>query len=552
MVEHGGAGQRRGGAFGALQRGLGGVGPQRQHHPHIRRTDLGAEFLIQRAHRLRHGAECRQVAFHARPAGRDHRRHRRAEQHQHQPAPGRQAQQRMRQALRQRAHGQPLRRQQRRQQEARGERRRHQPAGGEQPQLRQPRKARGQHRRQPRHRRRASQAQRRPDPPRRVAQGLPRRAVGHQQDRVVIHHPQHGHAEAECGAMHMPEHRPHHREARQRAGGQRHRHHRQHHRAAVAPEQEAADQQEGQGRDQLHVGAHRRRRLRREDAGARQQQPRAGRRRGLREGGADRRDGRLLRLRVEPRRACLRQQQRAGAIGHPDTVLGGDAPLAGPAAQHRQEGTGRVGEGEAADQRRGGGLQPVQHAFQRRAQGRFAEGRRRRGGRQRVAMGEQQRRLRLVHQRAAIRHQGEAAIGGQQLRHVARDPREVLRGGALDPRDQQPGGGAGAQFAQQEGGFLGGRGGQEVGDVAAQFDMPQQQREGGRQQRERHGQAQEAHHGAGLAISRVRPSLPWVSTTARKPPMPSSVMRCTAPRSRSERGTSTMRQRAGSPLNVTS
>ena len=41
----------------------------RQHDPHIRRADLAAQFAIQRANRLRHRGEFRDVARQSRPAG---------------------------------------------------------------------------------------------------------------------------------------------------------------------------------------------------------------------------------------------------------------------------------------------------------------------------------------------------------------------------------------------------------------------------------------------------------------------------------------------------
>ena len=67
-----------------------------------------------------------------------------------------------------------------------------------------------------------------------------------------------------------------------------------------------------------------------------------------------------------------------------------------------------------------------------------------------VAIAEQQPLFGLAESDGAVAYEGEAVGGAEGGGGVARDPREVLRRGALDAGQEQAGGGAGAELADEE------------------------------------------------------------------------------------------------------
>ena len=279
------------------------------------------------------------------------------------------------------------------------------------------------------------------------------------------------------------------------------------------------------------------------DSGAAQQQPcRSGP--GGVEGGADGGHRLPLRLRIQSSGVAGAGDEQGARWafsrgGEPGAVARLQMGIGQPALGQAEKGAGRVGEAEAGQQRRGGGAQPVEQGLQPRPQGIRGEGRRPGLGREQVAVAEQQRLLGLPKPGRAIADEIETAGGAQPRRGFPREPRQLGLVGALDAGEQQGGGCAAAQFAEQEGAGRGAAGRQEFRQVGPHPEgRPQRAAERGEQQQ----CSEQPPHGAGAICMRVTPPPPSVSIASTCAPRPLTVMRCTAARMRSESGVSTIRQ----------
>ena len=136
---------------------------------------------------------------------------------------------------------------------------------------------------------------------------------------------------------------------------------------AGAPEQERGEQRAGQQRHHADVGADRRRRFGREDAGAGEQEPGF-----ARFGQIECPRGRRRRPRAGLRRRGRRRGcGRGGARGAGRPPAANQAPLprldaafGEPGLGQAEEGAGGVGEAEAGQQRRGGAAEAVEQGFE--------------------------------------------------------------------------------------------------------------------------------------------------------------------------------------------
>ena len=206
---------------------------------------------------------------------------------------------------------------------------------------------------------------------------------------------------------------------------------------AGAPEQEGGEQRAGQQRHHADVGADRRRRFGREDAGAGEQEPRLARfgryRRRARKAATASRWASASR---PAPRVRARSSARGGSApgGEPGAVARLDAAFGEPGPGEAEEGAGRVGEAEAGEQRRGGAAEAVKQGFELRPErcGFEAFGPGVRG--KQVAVAEQQRLFGLAEAGGAVAHEGEAVGGAQRGGGLAGDARELVRRARLRSR----------------------------------------------------------------------------------------------------------------------